>query len=85
MLEHNAEAEPLPVAQSMMYKTIEQEVNGSIPGLSNFFTKIVCLGLLLYKRYFSYLMATVHKSMFPGLFLSSMVLNQSIKVPIAAN
>ena len=28
-------------------------------------------GFTLYQQYFSYLMATVHKSMFPGLFLTS--------------
>ena len=32
---------------------------------------IVCLGFMLYQQYFSYLTSTVHKSMFPGLFLTS--------------
>ena len=29
------------------------------------------LGFMLYQQYFSYLTARVHKSMFPGLFLTS--------------
>ena len=32
---------------------------------------IVCWGFMLYQVYFSFLTATVHKSMFPGLFLTS--------------
>ena len=38
-------------------------------------------GLTPYQWYFSYLKATIHKSMFPGLFLSS--INQSIILTLA--
>ena len=37
----------------------------------NPFNYIFWEGFMPYQQYFSYLMVTVHKSMFPGLFLTS--------------
>ena len=59
---------------SNILEFITHKLGSHMPYFSPFYSLLVTLfvwGFTLDQQYFIYLMATVHKSMFPGLFLTN--------------